>query len=61
MMTPKKLQKERKPLPIVVHVGFTKEMIQRIEKQAEVENRSRLNMIQTLVLRGLATLEEGQR
>jgi hypothetical protein len=61
MMTPKNLQKERKPLPIVVHVGFTPDQIKQIEKQAETENRTRINMIQTLVIRGLEAREQGQR
>jgi hypothetical protein len=57
MMTPKK---ERKPRYVVVHVAFSPKEVEKIDAQAEIENRTRINMIQTFVLRGLDTSEAGR-
>jgi hypothetical protein len=56
-MTPKK---ERKPRYVVVHVAFSPKEVEKIDAQAEIENRTRINMIQTFVLRGLDTSEAGR-
>jgi CopG-like RHH_1 or ribbon-helix-helix domain, RHH_5 len=54
-------KKERKPLPIMVHVNFSRELIAWVDKHADSEDRTRSNMIQVLVKRGLEATEAGQR
>ena len=56
MMTPKKTDG-----PITVHITFAPELLKKIDKHAESEDRTRVNMIQVLVKRGLETTEAGER
>lgn len=56
MKTRKDTRKKASP-DITVHLGLRQELAERIDRQAAQENRTRVNMIATLVERALAKYE----